>query len=482
MSGVCLDPPARSEFWVQGSGSAPFANRDVLGRSWRGRRVAVVGLGKSGQAALELLCRAGAVVRASDAHDTPALRRVQATWTRAEGVEEIELGAHAERIFKGVALVVVSPGVPESAAPIRWAQAAGIPIISEIELAFQFCRAPIVAVTGTNGKSTTVSLLRDVVTAGGRHAVACGNVGIPFSSVVGQLTPESLAVVEVSSFQLLWCHTFAPAIGVLLNLGVNHLDRHPDHAAYVAAKARLFQAQTPRDWAVVNGADAQVADIAERVAARRVWFGENRSNPPSLTLSPQTLAALSSCAQAVVQVSRLLGIPDPLSWQVIRSFRGLEHRLEHVATSRCGVRFINDSKSTTPESLLFALRQVRGEVVVILGGRDKGMDFRPLAGPLHEPRVKGLVLIGESRARLRQCLDGAAAHPPIRDTAHLEEALQMGHALAQTGTTVLFSPACASFDMFRDFEERGRRFKELVTRLVTGSPQPTADSERGSVC
>ena len=195
-----------------------------------------------------------------------------------------------------------------------------------------------------------------------------------------------------------------------------------------------------------------------------MWFGHNRTNAPEWWLAEETQRALTDGAQAVLQVARILGIPDPLTWQVIRSFRGLEHRLEDVRTIR-GVRFVNDSKSTTPDSLLFALRQTHGEVVVILGGRDKGLDFHPLIEPLHEERVKGIVLIGESHSRLRPLLNGSTT---VRESGTLQEAVQTAAALAPPGSTVLFSPACASFDMFRDFEDRGRAFKAIVTEMGNG--------------
>jgi len=411
-------------------------------------------------AAAQLLCRAGARVRATDARETTELQAAGAALSRL-GVESVELGTQSPRLVEDAELLVVSPGVPDSAGPIRWAMARRVPVISEIELAFQFCPSPIVAVTGTNGKSTVVSLIAEVLNAAGRPAIACGNLGIPFAAVVSQLTSETIAVVEVSSFQLLWCDRFRPKVGVLLNIGTNHLDRHQDPHAYVAAKARLFERQTPEDWAVLNGADPRVAALGREVHAQRVWFGDDRSNPPAFRLAPETRRALVENAQAVLQVGRLLGIPDPLTWQVIRAFRGLEHRLERAATIR-SVHFVNDSKSTTPESTLYALAQTRGEVVVIVGGRDKGLEFAPLAKRLHEPRVRGVVLIGEARARLRSLLNGS---PTVTERETLEEAVQAAAELAGPGSTVLFSPACASFDMFRNFEERGRHFKEIIARM-----------------
>ena len=455
------------------------AHTDVFGRSWYGRRVTVVGLGRSGVAAAQLLCRMGAEVRATDARDTEELRAAQASLRRV-GVDEVELGTHSTRSLEDADLLVVSPGVSESSAPIQWAAAHRVPIISEIELAFAFCRSPIIAVTGTNGKSTTVTLIAEVLRAAGRSAVACGNLGNPFSSVIDRATSNTTVIVEVSSFQLLWCDRFRPKVGVLLNIGTNHLDRHQDEHTYLSAKARLFEQQTPEDWAVLNGCDPRIVALGRRMHARRVWFGDNRSNPPALELAPETRRALTESAQAVLQVSRLLSIPDPLTCQVIRSFRGLEHRLERVGTLR-GVHFVNDSKSTTPDSCLFALTQTPGEVVVIVGGRDKGLDFTPLTERLHEERVRGVVLIGESRSRLRPLLNGSTT---VRERGTLEEAVKAAIELARPGATVLFSPSCASFDMFRDFEDRGRAFKNLVRKLAEGprieargnSLQPPASS------
>ena len=433
--------------------------RDIFGHSWEGRRVTVVGLGRSGFAAAQLLCRLGCRVRVTDARATEELRAAEAL-LRSSGVEEIELGGHSEPFVDQAELLVVSPGVPDMTGPIPWALARSIPVISEIELAFHFCPSPIIAVTGTNGKSTTVTLIANILKAGGRDAIACGNLGIPFASVLEGLTPQMTVVLEVSSFQLLWCEQFRPHIGLLLNIGTNHLDRHQGREAYCAAKARLFRRQTPHDWAVLNGSDPNVLKLSESLRAKRVWFGENRSNSPERQLAEATRRSLTEGAQAVLQVSRLMGIADPLAWQVLRSFRGLEHRMEHVATIG-GIRFVNDSKSTTPDSLLFALRQTPGEIVVILGGRDKGLDFQPLAEPLHQARVKGAVLIGESRARLRPILNGSMT---VVEQETLEGAVAAASALAEPGATVLFSPACASFDMFRDFEARGRAFKEIVNR------------------
>ena len=233
---------------------------DVFGESWDGRQVAVVGLGRSGLAAATLLCRMGARVRATEARDTAELRAARDA-LHTLGVEEVEVGGHSRRLIEGAECVVVSPGVPESAGPIQWAAQEQLPILSEIEIAFRFCPSTIVAVTGTNGKSTAVSLIAELLRLSGRPAIGCGNLGIPFSSVIGRLAPHTIVVLEVSSFQLLWCDRFRPKIGVLLNISTNHLDRHEHAHAYRSAKANLFRRQTPEDWAVLNGRDPHIVAL-----------------------------------------------------------------------------------------------------------------------------------------------------------------------------------------------------------------------------
>lgn len=439
------------------------AGVDRYGQSWKGRVVAVVGLGRSGMAAATLLRQAGAEVSATDARSAKALHHEIQLLAKL-GITRIEVNGHTESSLDGADWVVVSPGVGEKSGPVAWARTKGVPVISEIELAFLFCPSPVVAVTGTNGKSTAVTLIAEILKSAGRKAIACGNLGTPFSSVVPQLAAGSFAVVEVSSFQLLHCRLFHPMIGVLLNIGTNHLDRHEDARAYLTAKARLFQAQLPSDHAVLNACEPKIVALSDSLCARRIWFGRNQANPRRFRLAEQTLAAFPENMQAVLQVSRLLGIADALSWQVIRSFRGLEHRLESVDTLS-GVHFVNDSKSTTPESLLYALNRTLGPVVAIIGGRDKGMDFETLVKPLTQDRVRGVVLIGESRARLRPLFNGS---PKICESETLESAVKTAAELAGPGGTVLFSPACASFDMFRDFEERGRVFKSIVEKMDEG--------------
>lgn len=434
---------------------------DRFGVCWRNRCVTVVGLGRSGMAAARLLRKLSCRVTVTEAR-TEATLPNEIKILSEIGITDVETGGHSPQSIEAAQYVVVSPGVSEITGPIVWAKKRAIPVISEIELAFLFCPASVVAITGTNGKSTAVTLVAEIVNATGRHAVACGNLGIPFSSVIPQLTERSIVVVEVSSFQLLHCERFRPHIAVLLNLGANHLDRHQDPQAYLSAKARLFQAQTNDDWAVLNARDPRFVELGGRLDSRCVWFGENRANANPLFLAEATVAALPDNLQAVLQVSRLLGIADCLAWQVIRQFRGLEHRMEPVSTVD-GIRFVNDSKSTTPDSLLYALQRISGPVVAILGGRDKGLDFGMLLEPLQQERIKGIVLIGESRKRLSRFFETLAN---VRECATLKSAVEAAIAFAIPGSTVLFSPACASFDMFRDFEDRGRAFKALIRNLA----------------
>lgn len=458
-----LGPEACSlqlETWSAACSLQLAAGVDRFGVDWRGRKVLVVGLARSGVAAAQLLNRMGCAVRVSERGDSDFLR-ASANRLRQAGIERIELGDHREQMVEGCQAVVVSPGVPEANPVMRWASARAIPIFSEIELAFRFCPAPIVAVTGTNGKSSVSMLIHRVLEAAGKSSVVCGNIGTPFSAMLSSLSPSSLAVVEVSSFQLLWCDQFRPLIGVLLNVGTNHLDRHPDQAAYVAAKARLFARQTSQDYAVVNAHDPVVMALSEQLCAQRVWFGESTDRGDGFALDPETCRLLPVNLQAVLQVGRILGVPDPLVYQVIREFPGLEHRLEYVATIG-GVRIVNDAKSTTPDSFLYAVERCQGSVVAILGGKDKGLNFDGLHDALTQQRIRGVVLIGESRARLKALLNGSTA---ARECDTLEQAVREARRLAHAGDTLLFSPACASFDMFKNFEERGRVFKQIVRQL-----------------
>ena len=421
-----------------------------------GRRVTVVGLARSGIAAARWLLDHGAWVTVTEAQATPETRRAAEqlrVYAALSGRMTVELGAHTRPSVEQADCVVVSPGVPETAPVVGWAEAAGAPVISEVELAARACPGPIVAVTGTVGKTTVTTLIGQLLRAGGRGVEVCGNIGRPFCDVVDRLRPDTVVVLEVSSFQLLRSPTIHPRVAVLLNLSENHLDRHPTLAAYAEAKARLFANQTPEDWAVLNAADPHVQRIAERVRAQVLWFNHRGSDRLPGERNPNYEAAAAA--------ARVFDVPEAVLYRTLRDFRGLEHRLEPVATVR-GVRFVNDSKSTTPASLRWALERHREPVILIVGGRNKGCDFTLVRETLARSSVKEVILLGECRQELRRAFDGVAR---MREVSSLDEAVRTAYALAQPGHVILLSPACASFDMFANYQERGQRFKEAVSVL-----------------
>ncbi len=429
---------------------------------YRGRQIVVVGMERSGVAAARLLARCGASVRVTELRCSESLERVAHALQRQEIA--VELGRHSVAWLDGCELVVTSPGVPPSAAPIVWAEAEGIPVISEIELAWQACPAPVAAVTGTNGKTTVTTLIGRMVQASGRQATICGNIGNPFSGEVDRLAPDGVAVVEVSSFQLERTTSFAPRIAVLLNLAQDHLDRYASLEAYYAAKRRLFVHQGASDIAVLNSDDPAVAALAGSVPSAVRWFGSRGLTDAALP--PEALANPNFHAAAVAAMA--IGVSRETIAETLRTFQGVEHRCEVVATIG-GVKFINDSKATNVDSVLWALRLMAQPVVLIVGGRDKGSDYRPLRGPVAD-RVRHVVLIGEAAPLIRRALEGAV---PMSDASDLREAVQRAAGIATGGMTVLLSPACASFDMFRNYEHRGQEFKRLVQELTvveTGSP------------
>lgn len=425
----------------------------------QGQRVTVVGLARSGVAAARWLVDQGASVTVTEAHDTPETRQAARQLQRYASVcghLTVEIGKHTHRSLEGARWVVVSPGVPETAMILQWAEAMGLPIISEVELAWRGCPAPLVAVTGTNGKTTVTTLIGHMLRAGGWSVEVCGNIGRPFCEAIRHLYERTIVVLEISSFQLLRSPTLRPHVAAFLNLSSNHLDRHPNFAAYTEAKAKIFANQTSSDWAVLNAADPDVQSLASRVRSHIIWF--NHDVPPA-----ERITARNPNVEAAAAVAGIFGVSDDVIQQTVRNFRGLEHRLEHVATVR-GVTCINDSKSTTPASLIWALeRCANASVVLIAGGRNKGCDFAPVRQALARSTVKRIVLIGESRYALRQALQGIV---PIEEATSLDDAVREAFQAAGRGETVLLSPACASFDMFANYEERGRRFKACVQALA----------------
>jgi len=427
--------------------------------SVRGQNVTVAGAARSGIAAALLLAERGARVTLTDARSE--LEPSESNQLRDARVA-LELSAQRLETFTSADLLVVSPGIPLDQPQIAAAREAGVPIMGEIELASRWLTGRIVAITGTKGKSTTTTLTGRMFTAGGLTAVVGGNIGTPLSSQVAGSTPETFHIVEVSSFQLETTETFHPWIAVLLNLSSDHLDRHGSMEAYGAAKARIFANQTPEDWAVINADDPQTLALARAGRARKVFFS---ADTPLVPLSSIQLIGrhLVADVMAAATVARLAGVPTDAMVRAVESFTGLEHALEPVAVVD-GVSFVNDSKATNVEAAQRAIESFETGLVVILGGRFKSGDFSLLRDPLRSRDAK-VVAIGEATPMIERALDGAV---PVEAVATLEAAVRRAYELARaqgSGGVVLLAPACASFDMFRDYAERGRAFKKEVLRL-----------------
>ena len=441
-----------------------------------GKRVVVVGAARSGIAAAKLLVRRGASVTLTDVRE----RIDEEGQLRTAGVQ-LELGGHRPQTLRDADLIVLSPGVPPGQAAIADARAAGVPVMGELELASRWLRGRIVAITGTKGKSTTTTLTGRMLAAGGHHVLVGGNIGDALSAQVDDSTDETIHVVEASSFQLEGTETFHPWIAVLMNFSPDHLDRHADLAEYAAAKARIFANQTPDDWAVLNADDEPSQVLAQDARSRRLLFAMEREVPEGIVVAgdaivrrsgggDQVLVPLSAVkllgrhlladVVAAAAVASLVGVEPAAMTRAVEGFKGLEHVLEPVAELG-GVRFVNDSKATNIEAALRAIQSFGAGLVVILGGRFKGGDFRDLREALRE-RTAAVVAIGESAPLIRTALGPAI---PVHGAADMAVAVRTAFAVAAPGETVLLAPACASFDMFHDYAERGRVFKREVLRL-----------------
>ena len=425
--------------------------------SVRGQNVTVVGAARSGIAAALLLVDRGARVTVTEANaqlDPDASKLL-----RSAGVE-LELGEHRRETFTSADLLVLSPGVPPDQPPVAAARDAGVPVIGEIELASRWLNGRIVAITGTKGKSTTTTLTGRMFTAGGLNAIVGGNIGTPLSSQVSASTPETFHIVEVSSFQLETTDTFRPWIAVLLNLSSDHLDRHGSMGGYVAAKAKIFANQTEDDWAVINADDPQTLALARAGRAKKVTFSADAPVVPrsSIRLIGKHLVA---DVMAAATVASIAGVPRDAMVSAVEAFTGLEHALEPVAVID-SIRFINDSKATNIEAAQRAIESFDAGLVVIMGGRFKSGEFSLLREPLRLRSAK-VVAIGEAASLVERAFDGIV---PVVHAPTLEAAVRTAFELAPKDGVVLLAPACASFDMFRDYAERGQVFKKEVQKLA----------------
>lgn len=448
----------------------------------RNKIILVVGLARTGAAVARLLAERGARVTVSDSREREA---VADFLTLLSGLDiNYEFGGHGEETFAGAELIVVSPGVPMNIAPLELARMRGIPVISEIELAYDLLEAPIAAITGTNGKTTTTSLTGEIFRSCGFKTFVGGNIGNPLIDLVAAGEVVDRVVAEISSFQLEGIVNFRPRVAVLLNITEDHLDRYASYQEYIDAKLRIFANQTGDDFAVLNIDDPLVAKCADTLAARVVpmsrlkpleqgicyrdgvitfaWEGRVERFPTA-SFKLRGVHNIDNC-MAAIATTLLMGCPATSVLSAVEGFSGLPHRMEFVATVN-GVDYYNDSKGTNVGSVVKSLESFPGKVTLIAGGKDKGGEYAPLAELVRE-RVDHLVLLGEARERIRGALGD------LTDTVlvnSLEEAVRVAHDLAEPGDVVLFSPACSSFDMFKNYEVRGERFVSAVRELLEGT-------------
>jgi UDP-N-acetylmuramoylalanine--D-glutamate ligase len=445
----------------------------------QGKRALVMGLGKSGVAAALFLESQGARVTVSDSKAEAQLGKdIPRLLDRGIAVET---GAHGERTFRDQDLIVISPGVPVDTPLLQQARALKIPVIGEVELASRFLKGSVIAITGSNGKTTTTSLVGELLVKSGFKAQVGGNIGTPVTDLIASSADSTWSVLEISSFQLETVETFRPKIAAILNITPDHLDRHGNFATYVAAKARIFESQQAGDFAVLNHADAPCREIADKVRSEVIWFsiadhGKDgafvrseqivfrRGGKETLILSAADIPlkgahnlenVLAGVCCAMLAGCKLEDIRDG-----IRGFKAVEHRLEQVAVL-AGVSFYNDSKATNVDATIKALESFPANIHLILGGKDKNSDYS-LLNPLLRARVKRVYTIGAAAEKIESQISGTS----VIHSVTLERAVLSAAAAAAPGDVVLLAPACASFDQFENYEHRGRVFKEVVHRLA----------------
>ena len=440
-----------------------------------GKHVVVAGAGRSGIAAAELLRVRGARVTLNDTQDSPELEAV-----RASGIA-VEVGPHRPDLFSKADLVVVSPGVPPEQEAMNAARDAGVPVIGEIELASRWLKGRVIAITGTKGKSTTTTLTARMLHEAGFTATAGGNLGAALSGQVTTSHPDTLHVVEVSSFQLETTETFHPWVSVLLNLSPDHLDRHGTFESYASAKARIFMNQTMSDWAVINADDPEAMALASGYRARRLDFAIDTSLSDGITVEGGSivrkeagesapLVPLSSVrlpgkhllgdVLAATAVGCVAGVPPAAMQRAVEGFTGLPHALERVAVID-HVTFVNDSKATNIASAKRAIESFPGGIVAIMGGRYKGGEFGDLAAVVRD-RVAAIVAIGEATPLIEAAFADVTA---VTRASSMDDAVATAFARAPRPGVVLLAPACSSFDMFKDYADRGEQFRAAVQKV-----------------
>ncbi|MDD2689796.1 MAG: UDP-N-acetylmuramoyl-L-alanine--D-glutamate ligase [Candidatus Omnitrophica bacterium] len=409
------------------------------------KKIAIIGLARSGLACANLLYSLGSKVSVTDNRDNDSTR-LNASMIKSNEIT-VELGRHTKGFIQNKDLVVVSPGVANDAQPVIWAREFKIPVISEIELAWLLCPATVIAVTGSNGKTTVTTLIGKILHAQGRRVFVCGNIGTPFSSEVEKMNERDYVSLEVSSFQLEGIDKFKPKISVILNFTRNHLDRYKNMQEYLEAKKRIFRNQDKSDYLVLNSEDPIVRGLEKETNALVIYFSQTQKLNPNQA--------------AVLAVASILGIDEAGVLNVTKEFKGIEHRLEFVGEIN-NIRFINDSKATTADSAAWALKNINGPVILIAGGVHKGVDYGFIL-ELARKKIKQAILIGEARNIIKEAFAGSF---PTEEASTLEEAVSKAFMKAAPGDCVLLSPMCSSFDMFSNYEERGNIFKRSVYDLI----------------
>ena len=452
---------------------------------YEGKKVLVVGMARSGVAAAQLLVKHGALVTVNDSKTREELGDVLSPLEHLP--VQWALGCPAMDVLAGQDMLVISPGIPDSVPFVQKAKADGIYVIGEVELAYQLTPGQMVAVTGTNGKTTTVSLLGEIFANAGKTTHVVGNIGYPYSLAGLSSKQDDMIVCEISSFQMETADTFHPKVAALLNITEDHLNRHGDMATYTAMKMRIFRRQTEEDYAVFNDDDPALRPLIPQVKSHVLLFSRKHEVPEGafardgkvvLRLNGQEKIVCAADeiyipgphnlenALAAVCVAGAMGVSTEVLRHTLQTFKGVEHRIEFVRELE-GIRYINDSKGTNVDSTIKAVQTMTRPTAIILGGYDKHCDFTPMVKEmLASPMIREAVLIGVTADQIQATLlkEGFDANRIHRATT-LEDAVQQCRALAEDGWNVLLSPACASFDMFSDYEARGRIFKEIVAGL-----------------
>ncbi len=445
----------------------------------RGKKVSVFGMARSGMAMAKLLKGLGASVFLTEKKTEKDLSP-EITELRKLKID-YEAGGHTEKAIEYKDYLIISPGVPSDLPLLVEARREGIPIFSEIEVAFWLTEAQIIGITGSNGKTTTVNLVYEILKEDDREIRLAGNVGIPFSDVVQEVSPNGIIVLELSSFQLENIEEFRPKVSAILNVTPDHLDRYADMKSYTDAKLRVLENQNEEDYAVLNWDDPITSKLAPLSRAKSLFFStKSELRVGSYVKNGNLVFQLNGKAEEIISVEEI-GIKGPHNLsnaaaacaicavlqvkkesmeKALKRFKGVEHRLEEVALIQ-GIKFVNDSKATNVDSLYYALQSIKEPILLIAGGKDKGGDFSRLR-ELIQKRVKGLILLGEAKEKIKTAFKDLV---PIYSVDSLEEGVKLGFGKAEKGDCVLLSPACASFDMFKNYEERGRVFKNTVLNL-----------------